>query len=227
MPVIEHTSAEEMKYWRLAEALSLAEAAALICGILPSLVRSDINDYEQGWVYVATTNADSGNDHFHAALRSLLAAIEMGTLSVKARLVLKYPYAQLPDGERVKNLDPTATMVSVEDLRAWLDKRGMRPAFFSTAQTDPIAQPGYLDHDHQYYAPKLAAAIRAWEAVISDPEKLRGKTPKQALIIFLTEHASEYGLINEDGIPSSSVIEELAKAANWKPEGGVGKTPGH
>ena len=55
---------------------------------------------------------------------------------------------------------------------------------------------------------------------------MEGKTPKQALLKWLGEHAAEFELAGEDGKPNESGIEEIAKVANWKPEGGAPKTPG-
>jgi len=220
-------SAGEMESWRSAEALSLAEAAALIHGISPCLIKTSAQ--ELGKVYVATADGDPRSNEFSAALRSLMAAIKLGTLKAEVLKVARHLYALSPNEDLYEfgeKIDPSETMVCVDDLRAWLDKQGMRPAlFFIRPQT--CQQPGYLDPTYPEYAPKIKALVNAWEAVTTNPELLRGKTPKQALANWLTEHASEFGLINGDGSPSTSVIEALAKAANWKPEGGVGKTPGH
>ena len=38
--------------------------------------------------------------------------------------------------------------------------------------------PDYLDDNHKNYAPKLAAAINAWQAVNENPDLLIGKTVK-------------------------------------------------
>jgi hypothetical protein len=225
-------SAGEMESWRSTEALSLAEAAALIHGISPSLIKT--STHELGQVYLATADGDPRSNEFTAALRSLLAAIRLGTLKAEVLNVARYLCALSPNAdlyEFEEKIDPIGTMVNVDNLRAWLVKQGMRPALFftrpETCQPAHIKQPGYLDPTHSEYAPKIKALINAWEAVTTNPELLRGKTPKQALANWLTEHASEFGLIKDDGTPFTSVIEELAKAANWKPEGGVGKTPGH
>jgi len=80
----------------------------------------------------------------------------------------------------------------------------------------------YLDPENPRYAPKLAAAIRAWEAV-EDP---KGKHPAQAIREWLTSNAKELGLLKDDGKPSKSAIEDIAKIANWQPKGGAPKTPG-
>ena len=76
------------------------------------------------------------------------------------------------------------------------------------------------------YAPKLAAAIRAWQAVSTDPKLLIGKTVKQALQKWLRINADRFELIKEDGSPNEQGIEEIAKICNWDTKGGPAKTPG-
>ncbi len=67
------------------------------------------------------------------------------------------------------------TTMTKTDLVSWLYSRGMRTGFFfPDANPDT---PGYLDPQNPRYAPKLAAAVSAWEAV-TEPGK---KSPKQAL----------------------------------------------
>jgi hypothetical protein len=72
---------------------------------------------------------------------------------------------------------------------------------------------------------KLRAAIAAWEAFAANPTMVGRHSPKQALTNWLTERASEFGLVNKDGRPNTSGIEEVAKVANWKPTGGATPTP--
>lgn len=76
-----------------------------------------------------------------------------------------------------------------------------------------------------FYAAKLAAANAAWKAVTADPSLLLGKSPKKALELWLKEHAAEFGLLNKDGTPNATGIEEIAKVANWRPAGGAPTTP--
>lgn len=109
-------------------------------------------------------------------------------------------------------------MVAVSDLRAWLEAAGICTGFFFPAATDA---PDYLDPKNPRYAPKLAAAVRAWQSVTD----AAGKTPKQALMKWLREHAAEFGLTDEEGKPNETGIEEAAKMANWQPGGGAPKTP--
>jgi len=45
-------------------------------------------------------------------------------------------------------------------------------------------------------------------------------------IVWLRQHANEFGLTKEDGNPNEQGIEEVAKIANWDTKGGAPKTPG-
>jgi len=70
----------------------------------------------------------------------------------------------------------------VEDLKVWLKGRGVKTGFFFPQAQDT---PDFLYQSHKNYAPKLAAAIRAWQAVNADPDLMKGKTVKQALLKWL------------------------------------------
>ncbi|MGQ0677394.1 MAG: hypothetical protein ACT4N4_15095 [Rhodospirillales bacterium] len=112
-----------------------------------------------------------------------------------------------------------SSRVEVESLKEWLASRGFQRGFFFPT---PVEAPGYLDPNNPRYAPKLAAAVRAWQAV-QDPA---GRHPKQALAKWLRENAVEFGLTDDEGKPNETGIEEAAKVANWQPGGGAPKTPG-
>jgi len=202
---------DEFDYWRLCESLTLAEASALIVGDVPTSVYSSATG-----IYLAVDYFDAQPSHrdkyFQAALSALRSAVKRGTLEVDEQP--NFIDGQIKDTARV----------CVESLRGWLASRGITSGFFFPTREQ--GQPGYLERANPNYAPKLAAAIRAWEAVTSDPERLRGKTPKQALTKWLNEHAAAYGLTKEDGTPNATGVEEAAKLANWRPEGGASKTPG-
>lgn len=88
------------------------------------------------------------------------------------------------------------------------------------------ASTDYLDTSHERYAPKLAAVVGAWLAC-GDPEALRGKHPKQAVMKWLRENAADFGLTDDDGNPQENTIDEIAKIANWKLTSGAPKTPGN
>jgi len=100
--------------------------------------------------------------------------------------------------------------------------RQLRTAKVDIARLKSLEEtPGYRDITHDRYAPKLAAAIDAWEAV-TDPQ---GKHPKQALVQWLTKNAAKLGLWDKDR-PNKTAIEEAAKVANWQERGGAPRTPG-
>jgi hypothetical protein len=110
--------------------------------------------------------------------------------------------------------------ISSAEVKSWLSSKGVRSGFFfPDVNAD---SPDYLDPNHPRYAPKLAAAVRAWQAVTDSG----GKSAKQALLKWLREHAAEFGLTDDDGKQNETGIEEAAKVANWQMTGGAPKTPG-
>ncbi|MCG8049503.1 MAG: hypothetical protein N0E48_28625 [Candidatus Thiodiazotropha endolucinida] len=96
--------------------------------------------------------------------------------------------------------------------------------FFSQESETDSEQAPYLNPSHPRYAPKLAAAIAAWIAIDDERMMLR-KSPKQALVSWLLQNAEKYSLLDENGKPNETGIEECAKVANWQRKGGAPKTP--
>lgn len=109
--------------------------------------------------------------------------------------------------------------VKVDDLREWLRGRGISSGFFFS---EPKSEREYLDKQHERYAPKLAAAVSAWE----NAKVMPGKSPKSQLQKWLREHAANFGLTDKEGKLNQLGIEDVAKVANWQPSGGAPKTPG-
>ena len=203
---------DSIDYWRLCDELTIVQAALLIADEDPS----------SGSAYAETWPVEQRPNGYEAARTALANALLRGTID--GHLVPKKDYdingnecGDLPD-----TVDVHSSRVSVESLRRWLIERGFTSGFFFA---DEAAAPGYLDPGSDRYAPKLAAAVRAWEAT-ADPSLVAGKSPKQLLVKWLREHAAEYGLTDEDGKPNETGIEEVAKVANWRPTGGAPKTPG-
>lgn len=93
-----------------------------------------------------------------------------------------------------------------------------------TVRAAPSRQ-GFLDSSHPNYSVKLAAAVAAWEAVTQHRELQSGASPKAAIKNWLTENAARLGLVKRDGKPNNLGIDEVAKVANWKPDGGAPETP--
>lgn len=194
-----HDSISE--YWRLCRELSVVQAALLIVGLDPS----GDDCYVQSW---ETHERPKGYEPVRTAVSAALRREE-----IKGRLV---PQDRTIDDGLV---DAAASTVEVASLCTWLSANGVRTGFFFPTATDAA---DYLDPRNARYAPKLAAAIHAWQAVTH----LDGKHPKQALLKWLRENASKFDLTDEDGKLNEQGIEEVAKVANWQPAGGAPRTPG-
>jgi hypothetical protein len=233
--------------WRLADPLTVEQAAALIAGYDPNFVR--YNAY--GGIYFEDENGQTncnGSHWVQTALAALKNAISAGNLKTKiihdTRPIGEAERQTLLDmmecgeyhnpgyediagddehfceGYFIKNSpDWEKCLIAVDELREWLLRKGFSTGFLFPNSTNA---PDYLDPKNPRYAPKLAAAVRAWQTVI-DPQ---GKTPKQAITKWLREHASEFGLSDDEGKPNETGIEEVSKVANWQPGGGAPKTPG-
>lgn len=236
--------------WSLSDPLTVQQAAALIAGVDPNSVRFNSNFDSNGavWFENETGQTDSdGISWVKAAFAALTNAINGEKLAAIIRYSAReYGYADhITDIEYNEALfetgygrtaendellandhscfykpfpDWSLTLLHRADLVTWLESAGFRTGFFFPMATDT---PDYLDPKNSRYAPKLAAAVRAWQAV-TDP---RGKHPKQALEKWLREHAAEFGLSDDEGKPNETGIGEVAKVANWQPGGGAPKTP--
>lgn len=119
------------------------------------------------------------------------------------------------------------TTIERDSLIAWLRSRHFPVPFFGL---ESEGKPAYLDRDHDRYSPKLAAAVRAWEA-LEDEELWSGQSPKSAATKWLEANYSELDLVTTDretGKPqmNRTGIEQAAAVVNWRPQGGSPKTPG-
>ncbi|WP_186193873.1 hypothetical protein [Burkholderia gladioli] len=226
-------SMTELDLYRIAVSYTLTDAAALLVGIRPSSVQPPSE-----WNGHRFLPMHDGQQEFRAALRALEGAVSHETnplravkrfhgVDAEARSVLY----DLPDGhEMVMELDPSRTTVDAEDLRQWLSSRGVRSGFFFP-EVPPA--PDYLDPNHPRFAPKLAAAVRAWLAM-EDENLRRGKGIIAALEGWLETRYKELGLVHERDQPGNNLkvgdlnrtaITEAAKVANWRPAGGATSTP--
>lgn len=191
--------------WKLATEYSVCHAALLIAGHSP-------DEAERYSSYDLRTACPG----YHAANTVLCSAIAAGTLSpIKT-------FNEYDDYGNDLGLDTRLTLVSIAELDRFMRSRGHVCEFFEprVAPTDGAMGPG-----DAYFSKKLYAANAAWNAVTKDPTRMRGKSPKQALQEWLIEHAGELGLLNREGQPNRTGIEEICKVANWKPEGGATPTP--
>ena len=175
-------------------------------------------------IFTSRFKNEENPESFNAIVTAMIQSILSGKLS--AHIDYIHPdLVMLGDVDYDPEIAWESTMVSVDDLRIWLKKRGLKNGFFFP---DAPAGPDYLNPEHPNYSPKLAAAVRAWEAVTSESRyKDNGKTPKQNIINWLHKNADNYNLRNDDGSPNKNAIEhQIAKVANWKDAGGAPKTPG-
>lgn len=233
--------------WVLVDPLTAEQAAALIAGIDPGRVRFN-DDGAPGWfedefghtetdgiawvrtAFAAVTNAIMAGNLKAKVLRdsrpvteddarNLVDMMESGEYFSPGYEHLAEEGEAFKDGFFVKNEPNWAkSMIEVSELRSWLAYKGFRSGYFFPDKTDA---PDYLDPKNPRYAPKLAAALRAWQSVTD----AGGKHPKQALAKWLREHAAEFSMTDDEGKPNETGIEEAAKVANWQPGGGAPKTP--
>ncbi|MEQ8441748.1 MAG: hypothetical protein RIM33_04875 [Alphaproteobacteria bacterium] len=201
---------DDFDYWRLCDDLSVYQAALLVVGVDPAVE-----------AYVEHNNIEKRPYGYEAAKSAIINALKrdslVGALAWESELD--------QNGNEIgpsDNVNVFSSTVSVQSLRFFLKKRGISTGFFFQ---DHVEDRNYLNPENSCFAPKLAAAVAAWEAVSSNPSLFEGKTVKQALEKWLREHASEYGLTGTDGNPVGGAIEQISKVANWRPEGGAAKTP--
>lgn len=202
----DNDSPDDLDFWRLCDELSIKEAALLIAGVSPAM-----NDSVESW------EVEQRPRGYEAARTALLNALR--GKRIKGQIVENTTCDMNGNEYPVEGSVSVWSRVDVESLREWLWSRGLRHGFFAPSGAEA---PDYLDPRNSRYAPKLAAAIKAWQAV-TDPA---GKHPKQALTKWLRENAAAFGLSDEDGKPNETGIDEIAKVANWQPGGGAPKTPG-
>ena len=201
---------DKFDYWRLCDDLAIKQAALLVVGVDPSEY-----SHVENW---AMEKRPVGYDAAKTAIVNGLKRGDIeGTVTTEPETDQHGTYI----GQSVY-IDIGASIISVESLRVFLSRRGISTGFFFP---DGFDDRSYLDSENAFYAPKLAAAVMAWESVSSDEALLNGKTPKQAIEKWLREHATEFDLTGDDGNPVGGAIDQIAKVTNWKPGGGAAKTP--
>lgn len=209
---------ESLDYWRLCNELTVVQAALLIIGEDPA---EGSEEYVLEWEF---HNRPKGFNAVFAALKSAVNSqiIEAKIAHSGEYIEWNYQEEYRSQWKREEVPDWKLTTIDVMDLKNWLLRRGINTGFFFPNGVD---ERSYLDAGNPFYAPKLAAAVKAWEAITNDESSLLRKTPKQALEKWLREHATEFNLTKDDGTHNAQGIDQVAKVANWKPEGGAMKTP--
>jgi hypothetical protein len=206
---------EGLDYWRLCEELTIVQAALLIVGENPAGAQGSVEQQQ----------LEERPDGYEAVKTALSTALMKGTISGTFDPHFNYDVISEMTMHEPDSIDIDTASVEVASLRRWLAASGIHSDFFVPMEN---SSPDYLNPQNSCYAPKLAAAINAWQAVTTDPKYLdNGKHVKQNLESWLTAHAAEFDLVKNDGAVNTDAIKnQISKVANWKEKGGAPKTPG-
>lgn len=233
-----------MDYWRLADELSVVDAAILITGNDPShgeevsgfheppswmqyrnyegfeaafkaLKNAILSNRLRATIIYPVEEGDTAN--YHPVKRPLTVALRKGTKLFQDKALSFYDHDALVflQGDP----DWSQSTIEVSHLSAWLRSRSVFPDFFFP-KGDPES---FMNRENERYSAKLACAVSAWKAVTSPA---RNKTPKQSIEDWVTAHGVQFGLGNDEGIVPQNAREEIAKVANWQPQGGAARTGG-
>ena len=197
-------------YWRLNDVFTIKQAALLIIGTDPQ---------SECGTYCEQSKPHERPEGYEAAKQALTSNLLKGIIQGKHFKMVDTDINGNPCGEIDGTTDIELSTVNRDSVSVWIQSRGIYSGFFQLARMN---DPDYLDPNNPRYAPKLAAAVKAWQAV-TDPN---GKSPKQALDKWIREHAADFRLTDDDGNPINQAIEDCSKVANWQPGGGAAKTPG-
>jgi hypothetical protein len=239
---------DELDHWRICDELSVVEAATLLMGEDPSSPRSrstPVNERSPRWTatFTALTRAIlskrlRGNIRRRAWARGWDE--EPGEGEKFTQNAQLFPdQDEFPDDahNEVRGIiyraepDWDLTTVRVDDVREWLASKEIKSEFFFPKENDSAnvpdtGLPSFLDSRHPNFSAKLATAIAAWQAVTDNPQLVRAKSVKAALMRWLRDSAQKLRLTNKDGSVNEQAIEDIAKVANWDPKGGAPKIPG-
>jgi len=211
---------KSLDYWRLCDELSIIQAALLLAECDPS----GEEGYAENWKMHERPHG------YEAAKTAITNAFRRG--AIKGRLIPNYEYDI--NGNQCSEIEDSINLaesrIDIESLREWLKTRGIRTGFFFPTATDT---PDYLDPKHPRYAPKLAAAVQAWQAM--EDENLRlGKSAKTAMEQWLESNYKRLGLTHKrssdthgykTGDINKTAVQDAAKIANWENDGGSPSTP--
>lgn len=197
---------DQLDYWRLCADFTVVQAALIVCGVAP-----DDLQYE---VERNTSRRPEGYVPIRTALENALYSQRIKPS--------KASFHWTDEGEQTNSFDLHSTTIAVEEIDRFLKSMGAICDFFDRSDAGAAGDEAAV----KLMPPKLRAALKAWSAVSADANRLRGRSPKQALEQWLVENAAELDLLRRDGQPNRTAIEEISKVANWKPSGGAPATPG-
>lgn len=196
--------------WKLALQVSVVEAALLLIDIEPQGVSSAIENWSD----------DNKPNGYLAAREAIVSGLRHKTIDGDIR------YREYRDEHGNYEVDQDSveyhtSRVTLFDLQIWLKGRRYFEGFLMESDERTA---GFRDKKHPRYSAKLAAVVEAWEAY--DEESNEAGRPKQRLAKWLRLNAGRFGLTNDEGLPSETVVDALAKVANWGTSGGAPKQLG-
>ncbi len=211
-------------YWRLVSELSIRQAALLAIGEEPS---SEIGSNCENW------KEHERPADYEAVKQALISALRKGIIAGEHWGIIELDMYGNECGEEVPGTtDIDKSYVDFDSLVHFFESRNIRPPFLFPPK--PKADtPDYLDPNHPRYSGKLAASVRAWQAM-DDENLLRGKNPIPAMTEWLETRYKDFGLVHRQdskqhgyktGDRIDGAIKEAARVANWQTEGGAPKTP--
>lgn len=218
---------ESIDFWKFHEDLTVVQATLLIIGRNPSREPLDLKKLDKvvnfDPVFCAITTAIR-NEKLNAILH-YKAHETNGFVSVKedeSAFISNVKTINQDHAKIVFKTEPDwgLTTVNVNDLKAWLLKLNFPAPFFFNEKSSNT--PDYLDPIHPRHSQKLAASIKAWQAM-DDDNLLLKKTPKKAMEAWLQSRYKELGL-EHNGQMNNSAISECATVANWQTKGGAPST---
>ena len=212
---------DEFDYWRFLDELSIVEAALLTVGVIPTSL--DGVDVER----MQKPERPIGYEPIKLAISAALKKeLIKGTCIPFDDTDWNGNTVGIVEG----SVDPAASHVQVDSLVLWLRAKGVRSGFFFP---NPVEAADYLDESHPRFSAKLAAAVRAWQAM-EDDNLRRGKSAMNAMAAWLEANYKSLGLshkrTNEKngykaGEMNKTAIAEAAKISNWEIDGGPPPTP--
>src|SRR6185312_2030972 len=143
--------------WNLAEALNVYQIALLSAGYDPAEFE-DI--YQSNWSKQVKTDT-----------AAYLTTIKGAVLTGKIECEKEYDQQDFDRG-----VDWSASLIDIQSYVRWLKERNHQDKFFNCEfwRPDESDLDRLLSPWGKFYAPKLAAAVSAWQAVTTDPEAMAG-----------------------------------------------------
>ena len=190
----ELAKSDHWRTWGILKVLTIREAAWLLCN----------DDPDKAAIPSTPTQST-----VKAIMSALLESLSDGEL-IAVRHIENDGYGAIVANSKRDDADESSTMVRIEELQRWADKRELHHRWRSSKAESS------LDIDLSQYPLEIRIAIEAYDAVRHDEKALAGKSPKAALRAWLKSHQSTL---------SEEARERIATMSNWGPKGGAPKTP--